>query len=396
MTVHHRVVPEDEAPSMEEVHSVPKKPIRIGIIGLSTKPGAWATLAHLPRLAISPNYKIVALCNSTLESTKAAIKAHNLPADTKAYDTYEGLASDPDVDLYVVSTRADTHYDCALPALKAGGKDIYVEWPLASNMREAEELVNMAKASGIRTIIGLQGRISPSVLKVREIVDSGRLGDIHSVNYQGWINVWQNNAASRRYHYFMDRKIGGNLLTIYGGHILDSIFFALGELKNNKAEKVLAGNMRKKMKVLEDDGSLTNEEFEKDTPDQMMLMGRLERKGQSVDPMFCFHLRAGARFIDGPGSEWRIYGTKGELVMNFASAGPQIAGATSIKISDFEKGVVEEVKVDEGGNEWTGLAVPGQNIGRLYEAYAEGKEYGDWELALKRHELIEQFYDNME
>jgi hypothetical protein len=81
--------------------------------------------------------------------------------------------------------------------------------------------------------------------------------------------------------------------------------------------------------------------------------------------------------------------------MEFASAGPQIGGATSIRISDFETGTVEEVKVDEGGEEWTGLAPQGQNIGRLYEAYAGGKDYGDWELALRRHELIEEFYANM-
>jgi predicted dehydrogenase len=286
MTVHHRVV------DMEQVRPAPRKPIRIGIIGLSTKPGAWATLAHLPRLASSPNFKIVALCNSTLDSTKAAIKAHNLSAETKAYDTYEGLASDPDVDLYVVSTRADTHYDCALPALKAGGKDIYIEWPLASNMNDAKELVKLAKDSGIRTIIGLQGRASPSVLKVKQLVDSGRLGQIHSVNYQGWINIWQTNAASRRYHYFMDRKIGGNLLTIYGGHTLDSIFFALGELKRDGSEKVMAGNMRKRMRVLEDDGTFTDEEFVKDTPDQMMLMGRLERGDQDIEPLSEIHRRA--------------------------------------------------------------------------------------------------------
>lgn len=366
-------------------------PIRIGIVGLSSKPGAWATLAHLPRLASSPNFQIVALCNSSLESTRAAIKAHNLPESTKAYDTYEALAADPDVDLYVVSTRADTHYDVAMPALKAG-RNVYVEWPLAATTAQALEMAALAKQKGLKTIIGLQGRVAPSVRKVKELVDSGALGDIHSVNFQGAIHVWQKNAAGNRYHYFMDRKVGGNLLTIYGGHILDSIFYALGELVPGKFVP-LAGNLRPKMHITQEDGSLSKELYDKDTPDQILLQGRLDRSPPAV---VSFHLRAGDRFINSPGSVWRIYGTKGELAVEFASAGPQIGAATSIRFSNAEKGEIQEITWDEGGSEWTDLPTQGQNIGRLYEAYAAGEAYGDFELAVKRHQLLDEFWATLE
>lgn len=362
-------------------------PIRIGIVGLSAKPGAWATYAHLPRLAASPNYQIVAICNSSLESSKAAIKAHNLPESTKAYDSYDNLAADPDVDLYVVSTRADTHYDVAMPALKAG-RNVYVEWPLAANTAQAEEMVALAREKKIKTIVGLQGRVAPCLVKVKELIDSGYLGKIHSVNYQGSINNWQNNAASSRYHYFIDRKVGGNLMTIYGGHILDSIFFIMGELKPGSYSPML-GNLRPQMHIMQDDGTLSKELYDKDTPDQILLQGRFDRQPPAV---LSFHLRAGDRFIDGPGSIWKIYGEKGELVMEFSSAGPQIAQAASIKFSNAETGKIENIAFDDGGKEWTDLPVAAQNIGRLYEAYAEGRPYGDWELALKRHQLIDEFW----
>lgn len=362
-------------------------PIRVGIVGLSSKPGAWATLAHLPRLASSPNYEIVALCNSSLESTKAAIKAHNLPATTKAYDSYEALAGDPDVDLYVVSTRADTHYAVAMPALKAG-RNVFVEWPLAATTEQAKEMAALAKQKNLKTIIGLQGRMSPSVRKVKELIDSGALGEIHSVNYHGAIHVWQNNAASDRYYYFMNRKIGGNLLTIYGGHVLDSIFYAVGELKPGSYTP-MAVNLRPRMHVMESDGSLSEELYEKNTPDQILLQGRFDRNPPAV---FSFHLRAGDRFIGCPGSTWKIYGTKGELAVEFASAGPQMAKAVSIRFSNSEKGEIEDIEVDEGGEEWTKMPTQGQNIGRLYEAYAEGQPYGDFDLAVERHELIDEFW----
>ena len=362
-------------------------PIRIGIVGLSATPSTWGMLAHLPRLLTSPNYTIVALCNSSVAAAQAAIKAYNLPPTTSAYSSYSDLADDADVDLYVVSTRADTHYTVALPALKAG-KDVYVEWPLAATTGEAREMLQLAREKGCRTIVGLQGRASPSILKVKSLVDSGHLGDIHSVNFHGAINVWQNNAVGGKYFYFMDRKVGGNLLSIYGGHILDSMFFAVGELKDGSYTPML-GNLRREMHKTLEDGGLSEETYQKDTPDQIMLQGRLDRSPPAV---FSFHLRAGDRFLGQPGSTWRIYGTKGELVVEFASAGPQIGQATSIKFSNAETGNVEDISVNEGGEEWTSLPTQGQNIGRLYEAFAKGEGYADWEVAVKRHELLDDFW----
>ena len=361
--------------------------IRIGIVGLSVSKGSWGQLAHLPRLAKSPNFEIVALCNSSVANAEKAIKEFNLPSSTKAYEKYEDLANDPNVDLYVVTTRADTHFDIAMHALKAG-KNTYVEWPLAATTEDAQTLVDLAQQKNLKTIVGLQGRVAPSIKKVKELVDSGHLGEIHSVNFQGAINVWQNNAAGNKYHYFMDRKVGGNLLTIYGGHILDSLLYAVGELKPGSYTPML-GNLRPKMHRTNEDGSLSKDLYDKDTPDQILLQGRLDRHPPAV---LSFHLRAGDRFIGSPGAIWRIYGTKGELAIEFASAGPQIAAASSFRFSNSETGEVEDITVDEGGSEWTDLPTQGQNIGRLYEAFASGSDHGDFETALKRHQLLDEFW----
>lgn len=290
------------------------------------------------------------------------------------------------MDLYIISTRADTHYEVALPALRAG-KNIYCEWPLAATTEQAKEMVGLAREKGVRTIVGLQGRVSPSIARVKGLVDGGKLGVVHSVNFQGAIHVWQNNAAGARYGYFMDRRVGGNLLTIYGGHILDSLLYAVGELRE-EAYETLLGNLRPRMHRTGEDGRLSKELFEKDTPDQILLQGVLERSPPAV---FSFHLRAGDRFIGSPGSIWRIYGTKGELAVEFASAGPQIAEAVSFRFSNSETGEVEEFEIKED-KEWTDLPVQARNIGRLLEAYAANEPHGDWDLALKRHQLIDEFW----
>lgn len=356
----------------------------------------------------SPNFQILALCNSSLESTKAAIKALELPAETRAYASPEELAADKDVDLIVVSTRVDTHYGLAKTAVNAG-KNTYVEWPLGSNVDQAHELVSLAKEKGVKTVIGLQGRREPSVLKAKEIVESGRLGTIHSVNVHSITGVWQNGAVSEKYDYMLDRKVGANLLSIYTGHGLDTIFFVHGELKKGYA--TLLGNFRPSMHKMASDGRISEETYVKDSPDQVsvfsppsfysagelrltmaciqiLLQGRFDTPSA---PVFSFHQRAGNKFSGKPGLTWRVYGDKAEMLIEVDGGTPHIGSPTKISICDGDTGKVEEVPLDQS---YEGLGMPSANIGALYDAYAEGKGYADWEVALKRHELIDEFYAN--
>src|SRR5271163_4434077 len=396
-------------------------PIRIGFIGLSSKSDCWATLAHIPYLRRSPHYEIVALCNSTPAKALESIAAHNLPPTTKAYASPAELAADASIDLIVICTRVDTHYTVALPTLLAG-KAIFIEWPLAAITPQARELLSQAQAQAqnVRTIIGLQARVSPTLLKIREIVSSGRLGAIHSVNVHATSGVWQHDIATARYEHFLKRDVGGNLLTIYGIHILDAVFASVGELVPGSYTCAM-GNLRPRMLVPEQPSpsspssspsssssspsepvSEKLEQVDKDTPDQILLIGRLDRGHSAPAAMLSFHLRAGSRAKDTPGATWRIYGETAELVVEFASAGPQIGQAKRIQIHRFAPASaavaaktaqeVEDVRVDEDGDEWTALPIPGQNIGRLYEAFATGREVPGWDVAVRRHELIDEFW----
>jgi hypothetical protein len=72
----------------KEKHIFIMAPIRVGFLGLSK--GGWARGAHLPYLEKSENYQIVAICNSSVESSRDAIKLYNLPEGTRAYGDPEG------------------------------------------------------------------------------------------------------------------------------------------------------------------------------------------------------------------------------------------------------------------------------------------------------------------
>jgi predicted dehydrogenase len=64
-------------------------PIKVGFIGLGATSG-WARGAHLPYLKESGKYEIIAICNSSVESSEAAIKLYGLSPSTKAYGDPEG------------------------------------------------------------------------------------------------------------------------------------------------------------------------------------------------------------------------------------------------------------------------------------------------------------------
>ena len=194
-------------------------PIKVGLIGLSANAKtSWAANAHLPYLTSSQyGYIIFALCNSSVAAARAAIEAFKLPASTKAYGNPVDLANDSDIDLVVCTTRVDVHYETIKPSLLKG-KNVYCEWPLAQNSEAAEELANIAKETQARTMIGLQGQVSPVVLKTKSLIASGRIGRILSGNAIISGGSRSRDTLIEGLRYFTEKKVGGNPVTIGLGH----------------------------------------------------------------------------------------------------------------------------------------------------------------------------------
>ena len=121
------------------------------------------------------------------------------------------------VDLVVCSTRADIHHGTIKPSIEQG-KDVYVEWPLAQGLKHAEELRNLAKEKGCRTMVGLQCRESPIILKVKSLVEQGKIGKVLSSSIIAAGGTNDRNILPASLKYFTDKRVGGNILTIYIGH----------------------------------------------------------------------------------------------------------------------------------------------------------------------------------
>jgi predicted dehydrogenase len=191
-------------------------PIRIGLIGLTATPGAWANSAHLPYLSQSSKYKIVALANSSVASAEAAIKEHKLPSNVKSYGSPTDIAADPDVDMVVVSVKVAKHYELINPALEAG-KMAFVEWPLGINTAEAEALTDLAKKKNVKTVVGLQSRQSNITRTLKGLVEDGTLGKVLSSTVVGESGVFDTEVPIK-YKYLTDSRVGGPNFTILFGH----------------------------------------------------------------------------------------------------------------------------------------------------------------------------------
>ena len=113
----------------------------------------------------------------------------------QAFDSVQALCASDTVDLVVCAVAVFSHYNLIKSAIEAG-KDVYVEWPLGVSTEEAEELESMAKKKGVRTIVGLQGRVFHIQATVRDLIDSGQIGTPLVTQIWGICNHWGDRYAN--------------------------------------------------------------------------------------------------------------------------------------------------------------------------------------------------------
>ena len=102
------------------------------------------------------------------------------------------LLGDPELDAVVLATPVPTHGALAAQVLRAG-KHCFVEKPLAQSVADAERAVAAAEETGRILMVGHLLQYHPGVAKLKEIADSGELGDIHYI-YSNRLNLGQLRA----------------------------------------------------------------------------------------------------------------------------------------------------------------------------------------------------------
>ncbi|KAM3421864.1 putative methyltransferase C9orf114 [Cercospora zeina] len=329
--------------------------------------------AHVPYLLSDrgrAKYAIVALLNSSEAAAQRAIEHYKLPSTTKAYGSPVELAANPDIDLVVCTTRVDVHYDTIRPSIEAG-KNVFVEWPLAENVTRASELADLAQQKGSKTIIGLQGRVAPAVLKLREILEQGELGKVLSSSAQAYTLLARRDAISEGLAYFLDRKVGGNPITIAVAHTIDYIHSVLGEFESSSA----LTQIQRPEKTIDDPETGKKRLYTTDVPDLLALHGTLRRSSLVQEgASLTLNFRLGPPFPGSTPFIWTINCEKGEIRISSAR-GPFLQASSSdfpipIEVHFHDS---DEVKtVEWQWEEWQeSLPAVGRSIAKLYDLYSE-------------------------
>lgn len=96
---------------------------------------------------------------------------------------FDEMLKDPELDAVVIATTGPTHYRLAKKALLAE-KDVYVEKPFVLEVPQAEELIELAESTGRILMVGHLLEYHPVVIKLKDMIESGELGDIYYIYSQ--------------------------------------------------------------------------------------------------------------------------------------------------------------------------------------------------------------------
>src|SRR3989442_345 len=151
--------------------------IRLGLIGASVS-GTWSSRSHLPAVRASAEVELTAVCTTRAESAEAARQAYGARL---AFDDWRKMVVSPEIDAVAVVVRVPSHYAPTKAALEAG-KHVYCEWPLGRTSEEAVELAQLAKSNGLVTAVGLQARVNPTVMYMKEEIAAGFVGEVMAVH----------------------------------------------------------------------------------------------------------------------------------------------------------------------------------------------------------------------
>ncbi|MDA0179753.1 Gfo/Idh/MocA family oxidoreductase [Solirubrobacter phytolaccae] len=340
--------------------------IRVGIVGLSAR-GGWAGKSHVPALAGLDGIELRGLVGSSAESARAASEAFGVPA----HASVEALASE--VDLVVVAVKVPRHRELVLPAL-AAGTAVLSEWPLAVDLREAEELERAA--AGTRSFVGLQGRTSPTFRWLADLVSEGYVGEVLSTTVVASTAGW-GAETSERMRYTLDRASGATMLTIAFGHAIDAVSMVVGEL-----EDVTATTATRRPRV-----SLvgTDELLPMTAEDQIAISGTLP--GGAV---LSAHYRGGT--LAGPGFSMVVDGTEGTLEVT-APSHPHLARVT-VRGAPGTEPLAELTLPERYDEDPQAAGTPRHTLAHAYAAIRDDLSRGtavapDFAHAVRRHRLLD-------
>lgn len=191
--------------------------LHIGVIGIGGR-GRLADLAHRPE----EGSEIVAGADILAEERQQFVLRYG--RNVSVSGDYRDLLARSDVDAVFVCSPDRLHEEHAVAALTAG-KAVYLEKPIAITAEGADRILVTARETGTPLYVGHNMRHMPFVLKMRELIEAGAIGEVKA----GWCRHFVGNGGD---FYFKDwhseRRNTTGLLLQKGAHDIDVLHWLCG------------------------------------------------------------------------------------------------------------------------------------------------------------------------
>jgi predicted dehydrogenase len=118
--------------------------------------------------------RVKAICD---KSQERLAHMESLYPEVETLSDFEAMVHDPEIDAIAVATPVSTHFSLASQCL-SNGKHTFIEKPMAANSEQCRELNELAKAKGLRLMVGHTFIYTSVVRKIKQIIEAGDLGEI--------------------------------------------------------------------------------------------------------------------------------------------------------------------------------------------------------------------------
>jgi 1,5-anhydro-D-fructose reductase (1,5-anhydro-D-mannitol-forming) len=194
--------------------------IRWGIIGC----GDVTELKSGPGFQKADGSTLIAVMRRDAARAKDYAKRHNVP---RWYTDADALIADPEVNAIYVATPPSSHKEYVLKIARAG-KPVLVEKPMAMSVGECKSMITACRQAGVPLRVAYYRRKLPRFEKMREIIQSGVIGEPRAVNVHQFMKL----DAHLPQIWKVDAKInGGGLFVDMQTHVLDWLHYVFGKVR---------------------------------------------------------------------------------------------------------------------------------------------------------------------
>ncbi|MEE4312123.1 MAG: Gfo/Idh/MocA family oxidoreductase [candidate division KSB1 bacterium] len=199
--------------------------IRWGILGT----GAIAH-AFSEGLSFTPDAKLTAVGSRRMETAQKFGDKYDIP---NRHDSYEALATDPDIDVIYIATPHMFHRDNAILCL-THGKAVLCEKAFTINAAEAAEVISLAREKRLFLMEAMWTRFQPLVVKLRKMLQDGLIGDVRMMTADLGFK-FDFDPKSR----IFDPALGGGALLDIGIYPLAMAYMIFGAPEKIKSMAIL-------------------------------------------------------------------------------------------------------------------------------------------------------------